>query len=94
MDECQPLLESKPSSDMKERVWVETKKLWTTAFPTMIARVGFFEVLVVTQAFIGQISELDLAAYALDQTITVRFSNGILVMPFMTFSVLYIYAFA
>ncbi|CAM8958127.1 unnamed protein product [Rhodiola kirilowii] len=74
----QPLLESKPSNDLKARVWVESKKLWTTAFPTMIARVGFFGVLVVTQAFIGQISELDLAAYALVQTITVRFANGIL----------------
>uniref|UniRef100_A0A7N0RJ15 Protein DETOXIFICATION n=2 Tax=Kalanchoe fedtschenkoi TaxID=63787 RepID=A0A7N0RJ15_KALFE len=74
----QPLLESNTSENLKSRVWLETKRLWTTAFPTMLARVGFFGVLVVTQAFIGQISELDLAAYALVQTITVRFVNGIL----------------
>uniref|UniRef100_A0A7N0RBY4 Protein DETOXIFICATION n=1 Tax=Kalanchoe fedtschenkoi TaxID=63787 RepID=A0A7N0RBY4_KALFE len=74
----QPLLEQKTPDSSMGRVWLETKKLWTTAFPTMLARVGFFGILVVTQAFIGQISELDLAAYALVQTITVRFVNGIL----------------
>ncbi|KAH7854276.1 hypothetical protein Vadar_012024 [Vaccinium darrowii] len=34
--------------------------------------------MVVTQSFIGHISELDLAAYALVETLTVRFANGIL----------------
>lgn len=72
----QPLFESKGSSSLKERVWVETRKIWTTAFPTMIERAGFFGILVATQAFIGQISQLDMAAYALVQTFTVRFADG------------------
>ncbi|GKU98652.1 hypothetical protein SLEP1_g11626 [Rubroshorea leprosula] len=46
----------------------------------MLARVSGFGMFVVTQAFIGHISEVELAAYALIQFITVRFANGILVL--------------
>ncbi|KAK9289384.1 hypothetical protein L1049_007539 [Liquidambar formosana] len=65
-------------SDLKGRIWVESKKLWTVAFPTMLCRVTAFGMLVVTQVFMGYIGELDLAGYALIQIITVRFTNGIL----------------
>ncbi|CAM8992153.1 unnamed protein product [Rhodiola kirilowii] len=61
-----------------QKTWVESKKVWRVAFPAILCRVTSFGLLVVTQAFIGHISELDLAAYALIQTVTVRFSNGIL----------------
>ncbi|KAB1223103.1 Protein TRANSPARENT TESTA 12 [Morella rubra] len=44
----------------------------------MLARVTQFGMFVVTQAFIGHLGEVDLAAYALIQIITVRFANGIL----------------
>ncbi|KAH7853529.1 hypothetical protein Vadar_003636 [Vaccinium darrowii] len=60
-------------SDVKWRVWVETKKMWRVAAPSILARVTSFGFLVVTQSFIGvNISELDLAAYALVQSLTVR----------------------
>ncbi|XWS57932.1 hypothetical protein CRYUN_Cryun09bG0215300 [Craigia yunnanensis] len=74
------LLESEPkdSSNLKFRTWEESKKLWRIAFPAILARVTSFGMFVVTQAFIGHIGELELAAYALIQIITVRFSNGIL----------------
>ncbi|KAK9290560.1 hypothetical protein L1049_008730 [Liquidambar formosana] len=76
----EPLLgsEARNISDFKGRVWEESKKIWRIAFPAILARVTSFGILVVTQAFIGQIGELDLAAYALIQIITVRFANGIL----------------
>ncbi|KAH7854148.1 hypothetical protein Vadar_010688 [Vaccinium darrowii] len=49
-------------SDLKWRIWVESKKIWRVAAPAILARVTSFGILVVTQCFIGHISELDLAA--------------------------------
>ncbi|KAK1365898.1 Protein DETOXIFICATION [Heracleum sosnowskyi] len=64
--------------DLKSKVWQESKNIWRVALPGIIARVGSFGTIVVTQSFIGHISPLDLAAYALVQSIIVRFVNGIL----------------
>ncbi|KAG6642772.1 hypothetical protein CIPAW_09G164400 [Carya illinoinensis] len=68
----------KETSNLPKRIWVESRKIWKVAFPSMISRVTQFGVFVVTQAFIGHIGEVDLAAYALVQIIAVRFVNGIL----------------
>ncbi|XP_024031184.1 protein DETOXIFICATION 24 isoform X2 [Morus notabilis] len=65
-------------SDLKRRVWNEVKLMWKIAFPSMLARVTAFGVMVVTQSFLGHVSELDLAAFALVQSILIRFVNGIL----------------
>ncbi|XVF56753.1 hypothetical protein PTKIN_Ptkin06aG0145300 [Pterospermum kingtungense] len=71
--------EAKESScNLRRRVWEESIKLWRVGFPSMLARVTSFGMFVVTQAFIGHIGEIQLAAYALIQVITVRFANGIL----------------
>ncbi|RQO99102.1 hypothetical protein POPTR_013G069400v4 [Populus trichocarpa] len=67
------------SSDLKRRVWNESKKLWVIAFPGMVARVSSFGMIIVTQLFMGHISELDLAAYGLQQSILLRFVDGILI---------------
>lgn len=64
--------------DLKNRIWVESKKIWRVASPGILSRVTSFGLMVVTQSFIGHISELDLAVYALVQTITLRFANGVL----------------
>ncbi|KAL8095123.1 hypothetical protein AgCh_036544 [Apium graveolens] len=64
--------------DLKSKVWQETKNIWRVALPGIISRVSSFGTIVVTQSFVGHISPLDLAGYALVQTITVRFVNGIL----------------
>ncbi|XP_059667454.1 protein DETOXIFICATION 24-like [Cornus florida] len=66
------------NASLKERVWIESKKIWRVGFAGIIARVTQFGIIVVTQSFIGHINELDLAAYAIVQTIGVRFVNGIL----------------
>ncbi|XP_047943733.1 protein DETOXIFICATION 24-like [Salvia hispanica] len=66
-------------ADLKERIYDESKKIWWIALPGIIARVSSFSALIVTQSFIGHISAVDLAAYALVQTLTVRFANGILI---------------
>ncbi|KAL1061111.1 hypothetical protein V6Z11_1Z043300 [Gossypium hirsutum] len=66
-------------SDLKRRVWVETKKIWRIAFPIMLTRVTSYGMIVVTQSFLGHIGEVQLATFALIQSIFVRFINGILI---------------
>lgn len=63
---------------LNARIWQESRKIWRVAFPAMLSRVTSFGMFVVTQAFIGHISEVQLAGYALIQIITLRFANGIL----------------
>ncbi|XP_076956255.1 protein DETOXIFICATION 24-like [Bidens hawaiensis] len=70
--------EEEEEGDLKGRIWDESRKIWRVALPGVISRVCAFGTIVVTQSFIGHISDLDLAAYALVQTLSVRFVNGIL----------------
>lgn len=65
--------------DLKGRVYDESKKIWRIAMPGVISRVSSFGTIVVTQSFMGHISAVDLAGYALVQTLSVRFVNGILI---------------
>ncbi|KAG8372249.1 hypothetical protein BUALT_Bualt12G0046800 [Buddleja alternifolia] len=65
--------------DLKGRVFQESKKIWRVALPSLISRVTSFGTVVVTQSFIGHIGAVDLAGYALVQTLGVRFVNGILI---------------
>lgn len=65
--------------DLKERIVNESKKIWKITVPSIVARVTSFGSIVVTQSFIGRTSSaVNLAAYALVQTVTVRFVNGLL----------------
>ncbi|KAI3821184.1 hypothetical protein L1987_08743 [Smallanthus sonchifolius] len=67
--------------DLKQRIWNESKKIWRVALPSIISRVSAFGTVVVTQSFIGRVTDIDLADYALVQTLSVRFINGILECP-------------
>ncbi|XP_044497865.1 protein DETOXIFICATION 24-like [Mangifera indica] len=71
-------LEENNSSGLKSRIWRESKLVWRTAFPTILARVTGYGLIVVTQSFLGHVNDVDLAAYALVQSIFLRFVNGIL----------------
>lgn len=85
--------EGREVGDFKGRVYDESKKIWRVALPGIIARVASFGTIIVTQSFIGHISSVDLAGYALVQTLTVRFANGVLVSCcFVTFLLLIGYA--
>jgi len=83
MDERLLGSDPKDISSLSRRIWVEMKKTSKVAVPAMVARVTQFGMFVVTQAFIGHIGEVELAAYALIQIITVRFVNGIIVRIFI-----------
>ncbi|KAJ0013915.1 hypothetical protein Pint_20801 [Pistacia integerrima] len=62
---------------LKGRVWMESKKIWRIAFPAILARMALFGVILVTQAFVGHMGALELSAFAVVQTILVRFVSGI-----------------
>ncbi|KAB2631637.1 protein TRANSPARENT TESTA 12-like [Pyrus ussuriensis x Pyrus communis] len=63
---------------LKRRVWIETKKMWVVAGPAIFTRVATFGTNVISQAFIGHIGSVQLAAFSLVFTVLVRFANGIL----------------
>ncbi|XP_058205738.1 protein DETOXIFICATION 21-like [Rhododendron vialii] len=63
---------------LKDKLWVEAKKMWVVAGPAIFTRFSNFGTQVIGQAFMGHIGSTELAAYALVTTVIVRFSNGIL----------------
>ncbi|MBA0770502.1 hypothetical protein Gotri_019131, partial [Gossypium trilobum] len=62
---------AKKDDDLKTRVWIESKTIWRIAFPSILSRVTSFGMVVVTQSFLGHIGEVELATYALIQSILV-----------------------
>ncbi|XP_043687272.1 protein DETOXIFICATION 20-like isoform X2 [Telopea speciosissima] len=68
----------KNGSELKDKIWEEGKKLWKIAAPTIVTRVSGFGILVVTQAYIGHIGEIELASFSIVQSIIMRFVDGIL----------------
>ncbi|XP_008792470.1 protein DETOXIFICATION 21-like [Phoenix dactylifera] len=70
--------EEEEEEKLSRRLWVENKKLWVVAGPSIFTRVSTFGVTVISQAFIGHIGATELAGYALVSTVLMRFANGIL----------------
>lgn len=66
------------TSNLKWRIWNETRLVWKIILPSILARVSMYGIPVVTQIYIGHISELDLAAYGLIQSVLLLFVNGVL----------------
>ncbi|KAF5200492.1 Detoxification-like protein [Thalictrum thalictroides] len=60
------------------KVLDELKKLWIVAGPAIFTRFSTFGVTIISQAFIGHIGAIELAAFALVQTVLLRFITGIL----------------
>lgn len=63
---------------LKDKLWIETKKLWVVAGPAIFTRFSNFGTQIIAQAFIGHIGSTQLAGFALVVTVIVRFANGIL----------------
>ncbi|KAK1392062.1 Multidrug resistance pump [Heracleum sosnowskyi] len=62
----------------KDRIWTESKKMWIVAGPAIFTRFSTMGVSIISQAFIGHVGSLELAAYALVSTVFLRFAIGIL----------------
>lgn len=72
--------ERESSKGLMVRVWEEAKKIWVVAGPVIFTRFSTFGVSVISQAFMGHIGSIELAAYALVHAVLVRFANGVLVI--------------
>uniref|UniRef100_A0A5B6YX14 Protein DETOXIFICATION n=1 Tax=Davidia involucrata TaxID=16924 RepID=A0A5B6YX14_DAVIN len=64
--------------DLKTRVWIESKKLWHIVGPSIFSRVANYSMNIVTQAFAGQLGELELASISIANTVIVGFNFGLL----------------
>ncbi|KAL5839142.1 hypothetical protein ACOSQ3_011846 [Xanthoceras sorbifolium] len=62
---------------LKDKVWIESKKIWVVAAPAIFTRFSTFGINLVSQAFVGHIGSVELAAYSLVVTVLFRFANGI-----------------
>ncbi|CAD6265145.1 unnamed protein product [Miscanthus lutarioriparius] len=58
--------------------WVESKKLWHIVGPAILQRIALYGVNVVTQAFIGHLGDLELAAFSIAATVVAGFNFGFL----------------
>ncbi|KAI3966640.1 hypothetical protein MKW92_030383 [Papaver armeniacum] len=64
--------------DLLSRVWVESKKFWNIAGPSIIIRIASYSILVITQAFAGHLGDLELAAVSVSITVVIGFTFGLL----------------
>ncbi|KAH6827717.1 MATE efflux family protein [Perilla frutescens var. hirtella] len=62
---------------VKKKMWRESKKMWKVGGPAILVPFSTFGVHVVSQAFIGQLSATNLAAYSLVCNVLFRFVLGI-----------------
>ncbi|KAI0498558.1 hypothetical protein KFK09_019446 [Dendrobium nobile] len=67
---------------LRERVWIESKKLWRVAGPAIFSRVVTYSMNVITQAFAGHLGDLELASMSIASNVVVGFSFGLLVRHF------------
>ncbi|KAK0601281.1 hypothetical protein LWI29_022747 [Acer saccharum] len=63
---------------LKDKLWIENKKMWIVAGPAIFTRFSTFGINLVSQAFVGHIGSVELAAFSLVFTVLLRFANGVL----------------
>ncbi|KAL7175910.1 hypothetical protein ACSBR2_029477 [Camellia fascicularis] len=60
------------------QTWVESKKMWHIAGPSIFTRLAMFSLTVITQAFAGHLSDHDLAAISIATTVIIGITFGFL----------------
>jgi hypothetical protein len=96
VDAGEEVIDSDDKVSLKDKVWIEMKKMWIVAGPAMFTRLSTFGLNVITQAFVGQIGSTELAAYAYVYTVLVRLANGVQVclsIKWFGFSLIIIYIY-
>ncbi|KAH9312406.1 hypothetical protein KI387_027441, partial [Taxus chinensis] len=66
------------SSDLPSRCWIESKALWRIAGAAIFARLATIGLNVITQAFVGHIGNLELAAFSVVTGVTLGFTSGLI----------------
>ena len=70
---------SKPARRAAAEWWAESKKLWRIVGPAIFQRIALYGINVVSQAFIGHLGDLELAAFSIAATVVAGFNFGFLV---------------
>ncbi|GLJ07616.1 hypothetical protein SUGI_0070940 [Cryptomeria japonica] len=65
--------------DLPGRFWVESKATWKIAGAAIFSRLATFGLNVITQAFIGHVGDLELAAFSMVISVIVGFTSGIII---------------
>ncbi|KAK3123694.1 hypothetical protein QOZ80_8AG0634680 [Eleusine coracana subsp. coracana] len=75
-----PLLQLQPRGVKRAALewWVESKKLWRIVGPAIFQRIALYGINVVSQAFIGHLGDLELAAFSIAATVVAGFNFGFL----------------
>ncbi|KAF1873310.1 hypothetical protein Lal_00027348 [Lupinus albus] len=78
-----PLLEDyidreKENDSLSGKIWSESKKLWQVAGPSIFNRVANYTMIVITQAFVGHIGDLELAATSSAINVILGFDMGLM----------------
>lgn len=60
------------------KLWIESKKLWQIAGPSIFSRISSFTMNVVTAAFAGHLGDLELASMTIANTVIIGFNFGLL----------------
>lgn len=60
------------------QTWFESKKMWVIAGPSILSRLAMYSMTVITQAFAGHLSDLDLAAISISSTVIIAITFGFL----------------
>ncbi|KAF5942634.1 hypothetical protein HYC85_020276 [Camellia sinensis] len=66
------------TGNLIRRTWVESKKMWHIAGPSIFTRLAMFSLTVITQAFAGHLSDHDLAAISIVTTVIIGITFGFL----------------
>ncbi|KAM7518536.1 hypothetical protein LguiB_017498 [Lonicera macranthoides] len=67
----------KENSDLKSRVWIETKKLWQIVGPTIFSRIANYSMNIVTQAFAGHLGDVELAAVSIANNVILGMATAL-----------------
>lgn len=70
---------SENHKSFKKRVWIESKKLWVVAGPSIFSRIASYAMNIATQVFAGHLGDVELASISIANTVIVGFSFGLLV---------------
>ncbi|XP_022846888.1 protein DETOXIFICATION 27-like [Olea europaea var. sylvestris] len=66
------------NEDLKQRFWVESKKLWIVVGPAIFSRISLYSTNVITQAFAGHLGDAEFAAISIVNNILTGLTYGFL----------------
>ncbi|KAK6150363.1 hypothetical protein DH2020_015295 [Rehmannia glutinosa] len=64
--------------NLAQNIWIESKKLWQIVGPAAFTRVASYSLFIITQAFVGHIGDLELAAMSIAINVVLGFDFGLM----------------